>query len=49
MAWNYRKRIKIAPGIHINLSKKGISTSFGPKGFSITTGKKGTYLNRSIP
>ena len=23
MAWNFRKKIKIAPGIHLNLSKGG--------------------------
>ena len=49
MAWNFRKRIKIAPGIHLNLSKGGISTSIGPKGAKISIGKKGTYLNTSIP
>ena len=49
MAWNYRKRIKILPGIHLNVSKKGVSTTFGVKGASITTSKRGTYLNTSIP
>ena len=48
MAWNFRKRIKIAPGIHLNLSKGGISASVGPKGAKITVGKRGTYLNTSI-
>lgn len=49
MAWNYRKRIKIAPGINLNLSKGGVSTSIGAKGAKITIGKNGTYLNTSIP
>ena len=49
MAWNYRKRIKIAPGIHLNLSKGGVSTSIGPKGAKVTLGKNGTYLNKGIP
>ena len=49
MAWNFRKRIKIAPGVHLNLSKSGLSTSIGPKGAKITFGKKGTYLNKGIP
>lgn len=49
MAWNYRKRIKIAPGVHLNLSKGGISTSIGPRGAKISIGKNGTYLNTSIP
>lgn len=49
MAWNFRKRVKICPGIYLNLSKGGMSTSFGPKGAKITIGKNGTYLNKSIP
>lgn len=49
MAWNFRKRIKIIPGVHLNLSKSGISTSIGIKGASMTFGKSGTYLNTSIP
>lgn len=49
MTWNYRKRIKIFPGVRLNVSKKGISTSFGMRGVSITNGKNGTYLNTSIP
>lgn len=49
MAWNYRKRVKIAPGVHLNFSKNGVSTSIGPKGASVTFGKNGTYMNTSIP
>ena len=46
---SFRKRIKIAPGINLNVSKSGVSSSIGGKGFSVTTGKKGTYVNTSIP
>lgn len=49
MAWNFRRRKKIAPGVYINMSKKGISTTFGPKGASMTFGPNGTYMNTSIP
>lgn len=49
MAWSFRKRIKIAPGVHINLSKSGVSTSIGPKGAKVTMGPKGTYLHTGIP
>lgn len=47
--FNFRKKIKIAPGIKLNLSKSGISTSVGVKGASVTVGPKGTYVNNSIP
>jgi hypothetical protein len=49
MAWSYRRRIKIIPGVHLNLSKGGISASIGVKGANVTVGKKGTYLNAGIP
>lgn len=49
MAWKYRKRIKIAPGVTINVSQNGISTTIGPKGASVSIGKNGTYLNTGIP
>ena len=46
MGWRFRKRIKILPGIHINLSKSGISTNVGVKGASVTFGpKRKTYAN----
>lgn len=49
MAWSFRKRIKIAPWAHINLSRSGISTSVGPKGAKVTVGPKGAHLHTSIP
>lgn len=49
MAWKYRKRIKIAPGVTINVSRSGESTTIGPKGASVNIGKNGTYLNTGIP
>lgn len=48
MAWSYRKRIKIIPGVHLNLSKNGISTSIGVKGANMTFGKSGTFINTNI-
>lgn len=49
MAWSYRKRIKIIPGVHLNVSRSGISTSLGVRGASLTLGSSGTFLNTSIP
>lgn len=49
MAWSYRKRIKIIPGVRLNFSKSGISTSIGVRGARMTFGKTGTYLNTGIP
>jgi hypothetical protein len=49
MAWSFRRRIKIIPGVHLNFSKNGISTSIGVRGASLTFSQKGTYLNTGIP
>lgn len=49
MAWQFRKRIKIAPGLFINLSKGGVSATIGTRGASVTMGKNGATLNTSIP
>jgi len=45
----FRKRIKIAKGITLNLSKSGVSATLGTKGLSANIGSKGTYLNYGIP
>ena len=49
MAWSFRKRIKVAPGVNVNVSKSGVSTSVGPKGAKINVGPKGSKLYTSIP
>ena len=49
MAWTWRKRKTIIPGVRLNFGKKGISTTIGPRGASMTFGPNGTYLNTSIP
>lgn len=42
MGFRLRKRIKIAPGLHINLSaKRGISATVGVKGVSHNIGMDG--------
>ena len=45
----FRKRIQIFPGFRINISKSGISSTFGIPGASVNIGKNGTYLNTGIP
>ncbi|MFC5431475.1 DUF4236 domain-containing protein [Paraburkholderia denitrificans] len=37
MGWGFRRSIKIAPGIRVNVSKSGISTSIGGKGLTYNT------------
>lgn len=49
MALRFNKRIKIAPGIKLNVGLGGINTTVGVKGASVNVGKKGTYANVGIP
>ena len=49
MGMRFRRSVKIMPGVRINFSKSGMSTTIGPKGTSVNIGKKGTYLNTGIP
>jgi hypothetical protein len=45
----FRRKAKLFPGVYLNFSKTGISTTIGVPGASINIGKKGTYLNTGIP
>lgn len=49
MGLRFTKRIKIAPGVTLNLSKSGISTSVGPRGAKVTVGHGQTRYTAGIP
>lgn len=50
MGFRFQRRIKIAPGIAINLSKSGISASVGPRGLKYRVGSDGQdRVTASIP
>ncbi len=49
MALRFRRRVKLVPGVHLNISRSGISTSLGVRGASITFGKRGNYINAGLP
>lgn len=49
MGLRFFKRITIAPGVSMNLSKSGPSFSFGPRGMKYTVGAKGTRTTLGIP
>src|SRR3989339_312363 len=48
MSFRFRKRVKILPGIYLNIGKTGVSTTIGPKGANINISKTGVYLNTGI-
>lgn len=49
MAFRFRKSFKVAPGMRINLSKSGVSTSVGGKGITVNLSKRGTRVTTSLP
>ena len=49
MGLKFRRRQKLFPGVYVNFSAKGISTTVGVKGLSVNFNKTGTYLNTGIP
>lgn len=49
MGLRFRKSFKLAPGVRLNVSSGGMSWSLGPRGASVSIGKRGTYFNASLP
>ncbi|RXI99556.1 DUF4236 domain-containing protein [Anaerobacillus alkaliphilus] len=49
MAFRFQKRVRVAPGLRLNISKRGVSTSFGKRGVSVTLGRRGLYGNLGLP
>lgn len=50
MGFNFRKSLKIAPGVRLNITKKGLSSvSLGGRGARVNLGKKGTKTTVGIP
>ncbi|WP_296560802.1 DUF4236 domain-containing protein [Pigmentiphaga sp.] len=48
MALRFRRSIKLAPGIRMNVSGSGVSWTLGPRGATVGIGKRGTRLNTSF-
>lgn len=49
MGIRFTRRITIFPGVRLNFSKSGVSLSVGPRGSSVTFGKRGIFGNLGIP
>ena len=49
MSFRFWRRIRIAPGVTLNLSKSGGSVSFGPRGAKFTVGPHGKRATAGIP
>lgn len=49
MPLRFFRRVRIAPGLSLNLSKSGASVSVGPKGAKVTVGPKGVRKTVGLP
>lgn len=49
MAFRFRKSFKLAPGVRVNLGKKGASLSLGGRGFTTNLSSRGVRQTFSIP
>lgn len=49
MGFRFRQSIRLAPGLRINLGKKGASLSIGGRGATVNIGKSGTRTTVGIP
>ena len=49
MGFRFRRSVRIIPGVRLNFSSRGISTTVGGRGFSVNASSRGTYINAGIP
>jgi uncharacterized protein DUF4236 len=49
MGFRFQKRIRILPGVRINLSKSGVSTSLGGKGLTANLNDENVKTTVGIP
>src|ERR1700749_449791 len=49
MGFRFQKRLSVLPGVRINLSKGGVSTSLGPRDADVNIGRDGITTNAGIP
>ncbi|MCL6613235.1 MAG: DUF4236 domain-containing protein [Firmicutes bacterium] len=49
MSFRFRKSIRLAKGVRLNLSKGGLGLSLGGRGFRVGVGPRGVYTSAGIP
>ena len=49
MAFRFRKSVKIAPGVRLNVGKKSASVTVGGRRARVTSGTAGTTVSASVP
>jgi hypothetical protein len=49
VGFRFHRSIRLLPGVRLNLSKSGVSTSIGTRGAWLTFGERGTRTTVGIP
>jgi hypothetical protein len=49
MSWRFRRRLRIIPGVTLNVGKRGISVSIGGRGAHVTYGRRGRRGTIGLP
>jgi hypothetical protein len=49
MSLRFCRRIRIAPGVHLNLGLHGAGLSVGPRGLHVVVHRRGMYTSAGIP
>jgi len=49
MGWRFYRRIRLLPGVTLNVGKQNLSVSFGPRGAKYTVGTKGSRFTVGLP
>ena len=49
MPFRFRRSIRIAPGLRLNLSRRGLSASVGGREGHVSVGTRGTRATASLP
>jgi hypothetical protein len=49
MPLRFRRRVRVVPGVTLNLNKRSISASFGRRGAHVTIGPSGQRTSIGVP
>jgi hypothetical protein len=48
VSWRFQRRKKLAPGVTVNMSKRGLGVSVGPRGAKASVGPRGLGLTLTL-
>jgi hypothetical protein len=49
MSWRFRRRLRVIPGVILNVGKRGTSVSIGGRGAHVTYGRRGRRATIGLP